>query len=135
MTIAQQAVDAKNEFGLVFHWVLRGAGVGKNPGRKAREFLKGAIKHGFTSIADRFERDHWFREEKIKNEHWDIDSARAMDLLAGEAPEERPMTVQQRRDANLWRRNQYSGESGNTGGGSSTYKRATSSRYMGNHPW
>ena len=135
MTINEQAVDAKNEFGLVFHWVLRGAGTAKNPAKRARELLKGALRRGFSSIAHRYEFDNWFRTEKQFTDDWTIENAREMDILAGNEPMHKPMTKQERKDAGFWRHNQCSSESGNLGGGANTNRRQTSSNYKGKNPW
>ena len=63
MTIDLQSTEAMREFNLEFHWVLRGAGTTRSGAKKARILLKSAREKTYNSIADRFERDRWFREE------------------------------------------------------------------------
>ena len=64
MTIDLQSTEAMREFNLEFHWVLRGAGTTRSDAKKARDALKSATKKKFSSIADIFQRDAWYRREK-----------------------------------------------------------------------
>ena len=135
MTINMQATDAVVEFGLVFHWVLRGAGQTKSHAKKARNMLKSATDKSFASIADRFKRDDWFRREKEELQHWTFEDAQAQDVLAAEEVAHEPMSVSERLSHGHWRQNIRSGTFQGGGGGSNTSRRPTSSNYKGHNPW
>ena len=96
MTIDLQSTEAMREFNLEFHWVLRGAGTTRSGAKKARRLLKSAREKTYNSIADRFERDRWFREEKQRLERWTEEDAKALDALANEAVVHQPMSAQER---------------------------------------
>ena len=125
--------EAARRFDLQFHWVLRGAGQSKNPGRLARKELRRAQSLRWSSVEARFLGDTWYRTEK-EAKGWTVDTAREQDRLAAEEPDYAPMTRRERMEANLWKQTRVREWWEGPGGGSNTQRRPWGSWWSQDYP-
>ena len=108
--LANQAADnfqrVSDEFGLIWHWVLRGrTGLRLPEGKDSWKLLKRARNVGFVDIISRFVEDSQFRYRMITERGWDEQgvAARRADELALIPREAAEVSYEERERRNYWR--------------------------------